>query len=97
MDFDTPRSEMGLLADEITKQIVIWETCGEQSKTSLPSVGFDTRTPVLTVHTPDVVLQAREKITNSAFKLLQLAAGPSKFASIAISYVRIGIYLSLAH
>jgi hypothetical protein len=84
---------MGPLADEITEQVAVWETYGEQSGTSLPSVGFDTRTPVLTVHTPDAIFQAREKIVDSAFKLLQLASGPSKFASIAVSYVRIGTFI----
>lgn len=86
MDSGTPRSEMGLLADEITEQVAVWETYGEQSGTSLPSVGFDARTP-------DAIFQAREKIVDSAFKLLQLASGPSKFASIAVSYVRIGTFI----
>lgn len=93
MDLDIPRSQMGLLADEITEQVAKWEMYGEQSGASLPSLGFDTATSVLTVHTPDDVLQAREKIIDSAFKLLQLAAGPSKFASIAISYVRIETFI----
>lgn len=88
-----PQSEMGLLADEISDQVAVWEVYGMQSGISLPSVGFDTCTPVLTVHTPENVLKAREKIIESAFKLLQLAAGPSKFASIAISYVRIETFI----
>ncbi|PTB44131.1 hypothetical protein M441DRAFT_453714 [Trichoderma asperellum CBS 433.97] len=79
-------SEMGLLADEITQQVAIWEKYGRESGLALPSAGFYTRTPVLSPQTPRYVLDAREKIIGSAFKLLQLAAGPSKIPSIAISY-----------
>lgn len=79
---------MGLLADEITQQVAIWEKYGRESGLALPSAGFYTRTPVLSPQTPRYVLDAREKIIGSAFKLLQLAAGPSKIPSIAISYVR---------
>jgi 6-hydroxytryprostatin B O-methyltransferase len=88
MNSGIPRSQMGLLADKISEQFAVWETHCDQSGSSLPSVGFDTATPVLTAHTPDNALEAREKIIDSAFKLLHLAAGPSKFASMAISYVR---------
>lgn len=82
------RSEIGLLADEITKQVAVWEGYGDESGMSLPSANFDTCTSVLTPQTPDYVLDAREQIIDSAFKLLQLAAGPSKIASIAMTYVR---------
>lgn len=89
----TPNSEMGLLAAEISEQVAIWEAYSSQSGTSLPGVGLDARTPVLTLRTPENVLKAREKIIESAFKLLHLAAGPSKFASIAISNVRIETFI----
>lgn len=79
---------MGHLAENIKQQVAIWEDYGRQSGESLPSVGFDTRTQVLSPQTPRSVLKARDKIIDSAFKLLQLAAGPSKIPSIAISYVR---------
>ncbi|PON28700.1 hypothetical protein TGAM01_v202547 [Trichoderma gamsii] len=79
-------SEMGNLVDEIKQQLAIWEDYGPQSETSLPSVGSDARAPALTPDTPDHVLDAREKIMDPAFKLLRLAAGPSKIASVTISH-----------
>ncbi|KAL6897109.1 hypothetical protein GGI43DRAFT_385731 [Trichoderma evansii] len=79
-------SEMGRLAEDIKRQVGIWEEYSRQSGTSLPSVGFETNTPVLSHQIPHSILNARDKIIDSAFELLQLAAGPSKIPSIAITY-----------
>lgn len=86
---NSERSGIGILADEIIKQVSIWATYGRQSGMPLPSAGIDLCTPSISPQTPRSVLDARDKIIDSAFTLLQLAAGPSKFSSVAMSYVRI--------
>ncbi|KAH6605740.1 hypothetical protein Trco_004893 [Trichoderma cornu-damae] len=75
-------SDMSLLADQITMNISIWEDYNKRSGKSLLSVDSDERIPRM-------VLDARDDLMDAAFKLLQLAAGPSKITSIALSHVRI--------
>ncbi|KAK1248701.1 hypothetical protein MKX08_006921 [Trichoderma sp. CBMAI-0020] len=80
------RSEMGVLADKIIEQVRIWETYNRRSGTPLPTAGVDLGTPTISSQTPRAVLEARDGIIDSARSLLHLAAGPSKFPSIAMSY-----------
>lgn len=60
----------------------------KQSGVPLPTFGFNDDIPVLLPQMPCPVLDAREQIIDSAFKLLELAAGPSEMISIALSHVR---------
>ncbi|KAM0246392.1 hypothetical protein ACHAQJ_010228 [Trichoderma viride] len=83
--YSNPRSGMRRLADDITEQIGIWENYHRQSGIPLEPFGFDDA-PDPSPQTPRPVLDARDKIIDSAFKLLQLVAGPSKIISIALSY-----------
>ncbi|KAL7938557.1 hypothetical protein V8C35DRAFT_275808 [Trichoderma chlorosporum] len=79
---------MGPLANKISAQVRIWEDSHKEYGIPLPSFQ-DGEGDVFSIHQmPRHALEAREQIIDSALKLLELAAGPSRMISIALSQVQ---------
>ncbi|KAL6875048.1 hypothetical protein J3F83DRAFT_539582 [Trichoderma novae-zelandiae] len=79
---------MGHLADTITTQVKVLEEYHQINK--MPPISFNVgdANPPLLPHMPHHVRHAREQIVDSALRLLELAAGPSKMVAIACSQAR---------
>ncbi|PKK42302.1 hypothetical protein CI102_13094 [Trichoderma harzianum] len=86
------KGSMGRLAKEITTQVKTWEQYQIEHGMLLTTSGFDRylhgdRSKLLP-QMPCHVVDARETIIDSALKLLDQVAGPSKMISLALSQVQ---------
>lgn len=86
------KGSMGRLAKEITTQVKTWEQYHIEHGMLLTTSDFDRylhadRSKLLP-QMPSHVVDARETIIDSALKLLDQVAGPSKIISLALSQVR---------
>lgn len=76
---------LGLLAETIKTHVKVLEDYHRKDGTSLISFDSIAHTSTLSSRMSPSVLQAKEQIIDSALRLLELTAGPSKTIAIACS------------
>lgn len=80
--------DLGHLAETITTHVKVLQDYHKTDATSLTSFDSVAYTPTLSSSIPPSVMQAKEQIIDSALRLLELTAGPSKTIAIACSQAR---------